>query len=707
MNGTDDVVEKALDLGTAYFKGEDFVKAKDIFKKALQLVRSYDEQELGRIRERYGAKEVTTARESPSSCKVYHPRYVRILDNLSATYEKLGELETALKYAQKMTDVEPYNLKCFIRGGKILQKLRRDRSALKLYDKAIKMTKQTDRQFVVGPQSRWLTIIDQQKRYVSNRIKTQSLNCKQLMPVSDLSSKRTYLDPIAKEQRLFKKTKDSKCQATSPQVVAVDFIRQLPLEVIPFILKRFTSKELLQLVPVCKTWKNIILKLPEIFRSFVLHRASPKDIGNFCDFLRTVSSQYSNPLQGFPVESIHFSVKAPSDEIKTLDLLFLRLQDVCFRKMILTVPNCSTSHFAKITSKDRDLTKRMNELSVVLSLRQDKHHENKILKNFPNLKRIEIIFESSVVPITELSSVSQEVNVDAGCMNAIESFKLICNYGKIKTFPFLDLFKSGVSKNLSSLCITGVTFTRGTTQFDWLRNFKSLKDIWIEGNKNATFSSFMKLFRDYSLSTHLTTLTFREDSISARFDLEEVSDDYFYGNNLKNLSSLDVMGTSLSGLGLMRIAAYMNDANLKRINFGDCPFLKLQREGGDDDFALTANHFFSALQNIEDLSIPQLGTLSDQDMAILRKEIGNMKSLKRMDLSLNQSITGVSVYDLLKALKESSLKPLEYLNIDGCTSVSHITINALKAQGLVQQVSSIYEKVKWRKFGLNSYKYQK
>ena len=64
---------------------------------------------------------------------------------------------------------------------------------------------------------------------------------------------------------------------------------------------------------------------------------------------------------------------------------------------------------------------------------------------------------------------------------------------------------------------------------------------------------------------------------------------------------------------------------------------------------------------------------------------------------------------LLYTSKELALiraKPLQNLVIDGCTSVSHITVNSLRASNLVAKVDCVYEREVWNRFGINSYKYR-
>lgn len=703
MNGGDEVVDKALELGTTFFRNENYPKAKEIFKKAFKLVRSYNDKQLLRLRETYGLAKYSSDNHS----RVYHPKYVRILDNLAATYEKTGELDTALKYAQRMLAVEPSNLKCYIRFGKILQKQGKDGDALDSYDRALGTIEDKQGNHVDASE-RFVAIIEQQKAIVKERLR-QSTFSGVHDKNSNTRSKRSFIDPIQERKQLSKRLKRSHCEKESELAKQpIDFVDELPFEVLPLIFRLFSTKELMRLALVCKTWRQSIRSLPEVFQRFILNRVSYRDVLNYCEFMHLVYFKQAGNVRKGIIELIKFSCKTPSEEFKSLDFLMAKLQDLRFRKVILSIPNCNTAHFTKCMSRNSDFIRGIEELSVVLTLRQDKPCGINMLNKIQNLKRLEILLVSSVVPVTQTVAQTHENDMEPVWADKIESFKLICSITKIKSFPFFDLLSKFPSNNLSSLCITGVIFGCNDNQFDWLRNFRFLKEIWFEGNKNATLRFFMRFLRDFPFSTKLSKLTFREDRILSRFDMEEISSDYVYCANLKNLCSLDIMGTSISGLGLMRLISYFDESKMKKINFGDCPFIKIENMVSfENPFVLPPSFLFTALPQLEDLIIPQLGTLNDQSMSVLRAEVNNMPQLKRLDLALNPSITGVAIYDLLKALKDLRLEPLDQLNIDGCAAVSHITIGMLKSQGLIKTISCSYERELWRKFGINSFIYKK
>lgn len=708
----DTIVDKALELGTKYFRNENYNKAKELFRKAVDLARSYDEQDLVKLRERCGLSKYSFPTNTGNS-KVYHPKYVRLLDNLAATYEKLGELSKALSYAEKIAHIEPFNLKCYIRLGKVLQKLGNDRDAYSAYKLGLKKAKEAYDQYSVEVPQKFIDAVQQQKNIIKERLGKQDSDtaASNGNDSSNPSQKRQYINPIEEHNRLSKRRKGmNKLLVTEISVPTLDFICGLPTEILPLIFDRFTSKELMVMRLVCKSWQNRILAQPQLFQKFILSSCTYRQVIKCCEFICSLYPSSGKKFLRHPLKVVKYSSRTSAEEVKSVEALLSRLQNFQCEKLMLSIPSCTTAHLANFMASNVELCRSLKELSVAISLRADKPYEIDMLSRCENLKRLEVLIGSSVVPIKKrISRTSSfiEPKLIPTWAEKLESFSLNCDQNKVKSFPFITLVSHFPANNLSRLCITGVTFSSDTNQFDWLSNFKFLREIWFENNKSAKLAALMHLLRDYPLSNLLEKLTFREDKITSKFDLEETSENYFYYHNLQNLRVLDVMGSSISGLGLTRILSYLRQNKIKKLNIGDCAFIRLQQFPCQNDTSvISTNHLLVAIPNLEELQVPQLGFLDDDTLKHLTKQVRHLKNIKRIDLSLNSSITGVSIYELLKELKEMRTIPLDYINLDGCPSVSHITVNMLKAQGLVKHVDCVYERVLWQRFGINSLKYQ-
>lgn len=696
------VIDKALDLGVTYFRNEHYVKARDIFRKALELASSYSNEELIHLRATHGLRKFMVP-EPEKNSRVYHPKYVRLLDNMAATYEKLGNLHKALQYARKMTEVDPYNLKCYVRLGKVLQKQLRDKEAYEAYTLGLRRTKEVHEKYSWEISQKLTEIAQQQKATVRQRLK-ESRKSPGATP-----SNAIHIDPIEENSRLLKKARrDTPSLHSEGSELYKDFITGLPLELLTQVFCDFSAKELFLVTLVCRSWRDRLLSLPHLFRRFILNSCSHRQIVKFCDFIERLSPLVSSRY--CELELLKFSPKFARDELKSIELIFSRMKRVRVQRLILSVPNCPTSNLSKYMASNIQLCRSLRDLSMVFAYRTDRPYEVEMLSQCENLRRLEILVNTSVVPANQglvRTSSFIEPKMLPTWAEKLDTFRLICDQSKVKGFPFMPLVLHFPSNYLTKLYIAGVTFSSETRQFDWLANFRLLKEIWFENNRFAELSAFIRLLRDYPLSDRLEKLTFREYSIGSRVDLEERSESFFYQYNLQALQEIDLMGSSICGLGLTRLLNYVEPMKLRKVNIGDCPNIKFHRTSvASDSTSMSPYSFLKSFVHLESINLPQFGCLNDDTMKFLTEAVDYLKDLKSLDIAFNPSLTGVSLYEFLKELRNSRSTPLEYLNIDGCTSISHITVNMLRSQLLVKKVDCVYERESWRRFGVNSLKYQ-
>lgn len=697
------IIDKALDLGVTYFRNENYVKARDLFRKALELAMSYGDEELTQLRAKHGLRKYTIP-EPDKDSRIHHPKYVRLLDNMSATYEKLGDLKKALSYAKKMVEVDPYNLKCYIRLGKILQKQVRDKQAYETYKLGLRRTKEAHESYSWEVSQKLIEIAKQQKIAIKRRLGD---SIKENSPA--VTESKHLIDPIEERNRLIKKARrQSPGLPHNNQEQRKDFVLDLPPELLILVLCDFTAKELFRITLACKSWRKRLLSFPQLFQRFILNSCTHRQLVKFCDFIERLSPMLTPRYHS--LELLRFSPKFARDELKSVEIIFSRMRKIEVQKLILSVPNCSTSHLAKIMASNVQLCKALTSLSMILAFRADKPYEVEMLSQCENLRRLEVLVNSSVVPVNQgfvrTSSFIEPKMLPTWAGN-LETFSLTCDQNKVKGFPFMTLVLHFPVNHLSKLFISGVTFALETPQFDWLANFRFLKELWFENNRFAEFSAFIRLLRDYPLSDRLEKLTFREDSIGTRVDLEEISEGFFYKHNFQSLREIDLMGSSISGLGLTRMVSYLEPNKLRKFNFGDCPHVKFQRvQVPNESMSLSPYDFLRSLPHLESLFMPQCAALTDDTMSLMTESVDYLNDLKSLDVSLNSSLTGASLYEFLKALRDVRSAPLEYLNIDGCASISHITVNMLRSQSLVKKLDCVYEREMWRRFGINSFKYQ-
>lgn len=174
----DSTVLKAIELGTRLFKSGEYLQAKRIFTNALRVCDSYSQEQIMRIRNAY---QLDTAR--PDNKRLYHPRYIKILDNICACYEKLNDLKSCLDVSQRLLKLEPGNIKCYIRCTRTLIKLKDWKRAYKTCSRGLQLCNNDSNH------------LRQQKQFIKNNM------------VQKQDGKRSYIDPseetkIAKKKRI-------------------------------------------------------------------------------------------------------------------------------------------------------------------------------------------------------------------------------------------------------------------------------------------------------------------------------------------------------------------------------------------------------------------------------------------------------------------------------------------------------------------------
>lgn len=698
-------VDKALELGSLYFRNENYMKAKELFIKALQVIKSYSRSDLLKIRESQGLPIIDGTR-------LLHPKEIKLLDNLAACLDRLGELDKAIKVSDKMIKAEPFNLKCFIRRGRLLMKKGNVREAYENYKRGLENVEEAYKVYKITTPQRFIDLVRSQRDDIKERLMETQILTHKSSSSSNVSrnGKRNYIDPIQEHHEKEMSVKKSKLEEPDKLKVRmkrIDIINKLPIELLPVVLGEFSTKELIALSLVSKSYYYKIFYFPLLFRDFSLRSLTIGQSTKFYQFLKKLqnSCKGKNTLH---LKSISFSSKMASDESRILKGLIPQLQNYSCEKLILTVPNSTTEHLTKFFTPNTALPSSIKELSLVLNLRADKRYEAKCLSNFNNLEGLEIIFVSSVVNINHPSVLrpANDITLDSHWSRKLKSIKLICDQKRVNDFPLKQTFlKSSFSGAITQLFITGITFDRETEGLTWLAHFPQVRELWLENNRGGTLRNFFELIKENCIFNSLTKLTFREDIIGPKVQIE-TSQPSSYAYNLKNVMELDLMGSSITGLALLNMMEYIYSNKLKKLNIGDCPYVQLERlPNGVVDTTLSTSHFFSKYNCLELLTLSQLGSLNDRSMGLLIEQASCFENLRVLDLSLSPSITGVSVYEFVRTLRVVRQRPLDYLNINGCHGISHITANMLKARGLVRNVDCTYEREIWRQFGINSYKY--
>ncbi|CCE63879.1 hypothetical protein TPHA_0G00430 [Tetrapisispora phaffii CBS 4417] len=727
MSKDESVVEKALDLGSTYFKSGNYSKAKDLFVKAIKVSYSYDKSELKKLR--LEANLPPVALHDPK--KIYHPRLHKLYGNLSATYDKLQNLDKASDCSQRMINVDPYNLKGYIMMGKILQKQNKDKLAYKAYKNGLKQAHYAVEKFHLEIPKHLFDIVNRQKDLVRARLVSTGQIIKEDQNSGESPKneegmqtpgyKRVFIDPV--EEQLKKRRKENENKFGSNIIVIsdeqsdndnlvpkelkyIDFVSELPLEVLPLIFSHFNTKDIVKFCFVSTNWNKRIKALVDIFKYFDLNNISYQQAVAFTKFYEQLYKQVLGNKSIRLVDTIKFSSKIRSDELRIMKIL-LKYILKSTRQVILTIPNTVLPQINAFINNSHHV--HVEELSLMASFQIDKPFELDLIEKFPNLKKLEFIIPSAISPIANSNYGTyqlSEVHTYPACMDTLESMKIICDNAKVKHLPLFSILKFSKIPNLRYLCVTGAKFNdTSDSQFDWLGEFSNLEEIWMENNENASLSSFLKSCCRIKMSSNLKKLTFREYKISSKFELNTINP--IFENNFRNLESLDIMGSSICGRAVLDIVSVVKNNSIYSLNIGECPYIQFSVHLGSQDVSLLSiPYLLSMVPNLKELYIPQLGSLNDTTMHILTSYTSELQNLVICDLSFNPSLTGAAVYDFLQSLKKVRKRPLENFVINGCPEISHITSLALKSQNLVTNLECIYQRPAWKQFGLNSYRFK-
>lgn len=724
MSGTS--VDRALELGTKYFKLQDYENAKNVFLKTIKLVNICSDEDVIKLRKSLGlTAHVFVKVGDNNEKKVVHPRYIKLLDNLSASWERLNEITKALRVADKMVEKEPYNLKGYIRRGILLQKSGKDEQAYKNYKMALRMASYGHDSLKIDYSPKFMNFVQNKKEAIKQILinsKRDKLNAR------DSPHKNVIIDPI-EEQKLIKKRKLNVIDERELANYGFDFIGNMPVELVPLILKDFTTTELLKFTRVSKTWYKKIFSWAILFKVFDLRRLTSRDFNHFINFLKKItvlksvkmnnSGNYStSQITSHSMKSIAISSRLPSEEKKIMRLVLSSLQNCQSDKLVLATTQSTINELSKNIKPNSIFYNNIKDLSLIAMLRADKPSEADFLSNFKNLENLELIINSSLIPLTSsfnsrTSFADSDISrISPDWSDSLKGLRIICDQDKVKGFPMKSFLGSNPSLNwtsLTKLCISGVTLDDAVKDFKWIKNFSNVEDLWLENNKNGKFETFMELLKRNHIFQNLKYFTFREDINNGRYDLPTTDDNLYLHSNFLNLKRLDLMNTCISGSGLNSLTQYISENEFEKLNIGFCPYIGFSKRNHPNDLNNINPEmgFFYRMASLKQLILPQMGSITDSSISALIEQIECLSSLKEVDLSLNQSITGSSVYDLvLSIIKSNRNKPLNTLVINGCTSISHVTVNTMRDKRMVTNLECIYEKETWEQFGVNSFKYR-
>ncbi|CCH58705.1 hypothetical protein TBLA_0A09170 [Henningerozyma blattae CBS 6284] len=719
-SGDDTVIEKAIELGTNFFKNENYQDARKLFEKAVKLVRSYEQPRI--IQLRIAANLPITPLNSDG--KLYHPRYIKLLDNLAACWEKVGEVSKAIRVSKKMIESEPYNMKGYIRSARLWLKMRDEKMAYIVYKNAILKAKEGRQQRNISYHKDTLTFIYDQRQLLRNKLDADQTKLKENSEYSKNPLKRIVIDPIEEYSELNKKKAKLSILATQQTSTAsnnetksLDFLLLFPSEISVKILKYLPAKDLLSFSTVSRYWNLFITLNSQLFTTLNLNSVRLRQITMFCKFFNKLKLTERDFIEGrrkLVLDSVKLSAKATSEEKKILQTFINYSQWFSIKKLVLSFPNLTTTDFYKYMKENPALFDNVSQLSLLSALRVDRFDEIAYLSLFPKLWKLELLINKAVEPIDAGFSSANSFHLPRNWGKSLESI-VMCY--KVRKMNNPSLFIEIVKCNLASLrkiCLTGIEFQPSETQFDWLESLVTLEELWIENNNNCRLQYFLQYISRKFIFKNLLKLTIRENHIYPPITLATLfnsenpgypsqNDTMCMKENLKALKHIDFMNTSISGEIVRFINSLLETHLIEYLNIGKC--IKLGENALHTQERLVFPNLIEYMLPISHLTFNSDSFVTDTTMRLFGEQAAFLNELQVLDLSHNGYLTGVGVYDFLKAMYNEFQRPFKHLIVNGCPKISHETINSLKGNKFVEKIECNYDLEKWEVFGKNSFNY--
>lgn len=748
MARTSDLLDDQRRLAQLYFRAGEYDKAVAAYSKCIRMITQIATDKLEAIRVSRGLSPL------PLVGSLIHPDLGSLLDQRSATLQKLGNLQDALADARRLVEVEPLGCKGYLRVGKLLLANDEPQKAYRNFQTAIYIISKAQKKYNIEVPQKLFETIKLHYRELNNYLKSEMKASRKASPsqshtdsvTSAQDSKSSIrlkteeflvgpngsLPPLNEANRiLLCPARDLKRTRTD---LGVDPFLALSPEILEEIFMHVPLKTVLLCQRVSKRWYKVLLMMPRVYVSR-LNFKSRITLTEFYSGLKLVRSvtehSFSRQAKQLRVrsflnqahlqKSLESLITIPGLDIKSLDLFdrYLSIQ------LLL-------GHLAKNGWRLNNL-QRLDELKlaigtcvrfpdIILSLFK-KLRVLCLLVVLPSLsaayndyvpssdKRFKQLQHLQSSPQYEALQVLVYANHPKLMPTTIEQTTAIGP----TTFDPYPIFLNCQFPNLKELSVASCDFSNHLPQFGtFLTNSCNLVNLVLENNCGFTMLQFLHMLKNYLPKFCLARLTFRESAITSAQSLNEISESDLPQLNL--LSHLDILGCSLSFKGLLKLLRIVNmDGSLKSLNIGQSSFLQFRTDSFQNPRSL------ASLLGILEIC-PNLSSLCLCDMELDNRTMKQFRDdfevfghsrvlLKSLDLSFCHKIEGYGLIDLFSAYPTQNLRlqkkgsspsfSVENLIIDGL-EVNQNTLHLLKKYGYAKKIINDPTKQKWRSFGNNS-----
>lgn len=744
MNQNEQILSRKLQNAVAQFKEGNFRKAVSLFSEVVDAMESFSDQALIQIRRHYGLT------DRPIIGKLIHPKLLDILDQRTASHEKLKDFKLAARDVKRMLDMDPSSCKAHLRMGKLLLLQGREIDAYKAFQRGVFTVERAVEKLNIDVSPKLLEKLKTQYRELNRALKEKNngkgnksssalrngafsaslgsnggdmaLKSIELATKSlSMSSKRS----VGLQSRLDDMLPLKKKRIASEEHIynSRDLIAQLPLELLEYIFSMVPTYSLLQCHLVCRRWYHTLTNIPNLYTDcFTLkHRVTSVEYFSGLQLMKKI-------LRRKPSQALK-NIRLRSTRDST-SFAFILENLISEKELLLELLEVVNLHFnmdlllrkLERTNFQYQLLRHVKHLRLVSNM--SFFNSNIILELFPSLESLELVTVGkslrgnsfAVVHKSEaLQNLLEKANsireyLNMRLISLINDAELMCHVQQLPpgetTFDSQQPFLHIHFPNLVELRVTNFDFAgidRHLTMF--LSKLNNLKSLHLENNGALSLRQIMLILKEAQPQFSLKTLAIREGQRPEEQNLGEfsVSDFPF----LSELQTLDIYSTYITINGLDKLLQITNrNQQLENLNLGHVGGLYFRNDSlAFNRAVLDFYTLFSAVPRLRVLALPEmaLDNLSMRLMATdLERFYGPEWKLDRLDLSLCHSIDGIGIMSLLGGNLQPVRKRIELLILDGL-SINTETLSFLIRKGIVGKIIQNSNSTKCQEFGNNSH----
>lgn len=625
---TDEILRKALQLGSESFKDGNYSRALRVFARGIAAFQSYE-------------KSLTSSHRNPSFVSLYRS----LLDSRAACYDKLNRSENALQDAETLISADKYGTKGYLRKCKILYRLGKEDDALKTLQNGIhhieKAKIKYPSRFRVNEK-----LVDRMKRQ------------RQI-----LADKLRYLVVMEGEY--------SKLVRNRPEM---DPIEVLPLEIITQILSYVKQNDVMNLMLASSHWKKVIMSSPQVFNrpSLGTHITRTR-FDNFLSFYRHLKN-------GGNIESLTVHT-LPKDEKYVVK--YLLDSGLHISELNLVLSQVSTKELVQMigsSPNSRSLFRHIKSFFLSGVFAPYGTGVNDILSYFGD--GIENIY----LRITDIRHErSLGISPPSVSLPSLKTLKIRFNVtdASIKSEILHGISSHAEIPNVSDLSLSSCMLT--PDDLSQIIN-SNVKDLELQGIEDMTLKTVFSILSASGCKLNTLKFTQRSSSWSHGDNLVPPPIDL---SCLSELTVLLVADSNITAAGIHLILDATNH-HLKQLYlernswmaFGTGPVFDLAPES-----QFSFQNLVESCPHLQILSLAQCSNFDDSTLMSFAREINHshgLKELKQLFMPDNR-ITNRGV----SCLFENPDFRLAFLDITG-SDIDPYSIDYLTKRGYCGRVSCVY-----------------